>query len=266
MRVSGCCLIAVGERLVRAVDGDADVLGLVRDEHGQVGAQLAKVQARDLLVELLRQQVHLVLVLALRLVLAGVVVLAAGLQLRERLVGERVGHDERRVARGAAQVEQAALGQDDDAVAVGEDELVHLRLDVQALGRRLELLHLDLVVEVADVAFSDDEKLLATVGDIVDKQIYVWDMSNGAVVANKFASPDPTDVICWGGHEKDIKRRATQNYVLCSAGAKEIKLWTLNPYTGDFASEACNLGAQVRDWTGICFSPDCDFIYAASTP
>jgi len=118
---------------------------------------------------------------------------------------------------------------------------------------------------VADVAFSDDEKLLATVGDIVDKQIYVWDMSNGAVVANKFASPDPTDVICWGGHEKDIKRRATQNYVLCSAGAKEIKLWTLNPYTGDFASEACNLGAQVRDWTGICFSPDCDFIYAAST-
>lgn len=57
---------------------------------------------------------------------------------------------------------------------------------------------------VADVAFSDDEKLLATVGDIVDKQIYVWDMSNGAVVANKFASPDPTDVICWGGHEKGM--------------------------------------------------------------
>ena len=55
---------------------------------------------------------------------------------------------------------------------------------------------------VADVAFSEDEKLLATVGDIVDKQIYVWDLSNGAVVANKYANPDPTDVICWGGHEK----------------------------------------------------------------
>ena len=67
-------------------------------------------------------------------------------------VGERVGHDERRVAGGAAEVEQAALGEDDDAVAVGEDVLVALRLDVHARGGLLELLHLDLVVEVADVA------------------------------------------------------------------------------------------------------------------
>lgn len=57
---------------------------------------------------------------------------------------------------------------------------------------------------VQDVAFSEDEKLLATVGDVVDKQIYVWDMSNGSVVANKYAAPDPTTVICWGGHEKGI--------------------------------------------------------------
>ena len=55
---------------------------------------------------------------------------------------------------------------------------------------------------VADVAFSEDERLLATVGDVHDKQIYVWDMSNGAVVANKFINPDPTCCICWGGHEK----------------------------------------------------------------
>lgn len=44
----------------------------------------------------------------------------------------------------------------------------------------------------------------------------------------------------------DIKRRATQNYVLCAAGAKELRLWTLNPYSGDFSSEPCNLGAQVH--------------------
>jgi len=118
---------------------------------------------------------------------------------------------------------------------------------------------------VHGVAFSDDEKLLATVGDVVDKQIYVWDMSNGTVVANKYANPEPTTVICWGGHEKDIKRRATQNYVLCAAGAKDVRLWTLNPYSGDFSSEACNLGAQVREWTDICFSADKDYIYAAST-
>eukprot|EP00658_Telonema_sp_P-2_P059865 TRINITY_DN48966_c0_g1_i1.p1 TRINITY_DN48966_c0_g1~~TRINITY_DN48966_c0_g1_i1.p1 ORF type:complete len:539 (-),score=109.66 TRINITY_DN48966_c0_g1_i1:379-1995(-) len=118
---------------------------------------------------------------------------------------------------------------------------------------------------VADVSFSDDERLLATVGDVVDKQIYVWDMSNGSVVANKYASPDPTSVICWGGHQKDIKKRATQNYVLCAIGSKEVRLWTLDPYSGDLSAESCNLGAQVRDWTDVAFSADKDFMYAAST-
>jgi hypothetical protein len=37
------------------------------------------------------------------------------------------------VAGGASQVEQAALRQHNDAVAVGEDEAVTLRLDVLAL-------------------------------------------------------------------------------------------------------------------------------------
>ncbi len=37
------------------------------------------------------------------------------------------------MAGGASQIEQAALGQHDDAVAVGEDEAVHLGLDVLPL-------------------------------------------------------------------------------------------------------------------------------------
>jgi hypothetical protein len=40
------------------------------------------------------------------------------------------------VARGAAQVHQAALGEDDGALAVLEDELVDLGLDVDAGGGR----------------------------------------------------------------------------------------------------------------------------------
>ena len=45
------------------------------------------------------------------------------------LVGEGAGHDEGGVACGASQVEQAALSQDNHAVAVGVDEAVHLGLD-----------------------------------------------------------------------------------------------------------------------------------------
>mmetsp|Transcript_31344 Transcript_31344/g.72943 ORF Transcript_31344/g.72943 Transcript_31344/m.72943 type:complete len:387 (-) Transcript_31344:305-1465(-) len=119
-----------------------------------MGAQLAKVKAGNLLVELLWQQVHLVLVLGLGLVLAGLVVGLAQLQLRERLVGERVGHHERRVAGSATQVAKAALSKQNHAMAVREHVLVALRLDVHASGSLLEQLHLDLVVEVANVAYD----------------------------------------------------------------------------------------------------------------
>ena len=66
----------------------------------------------------------------------------------------------RRVAGRVAEVQQAPLGQDDDRVAVREDPLVDLRLDVDPLdaGRLLEAGHVDLVVEVADVA--DDRLVL----------------------------------------------------------------------------------------------------------
>ncbi len=61
---------------------------------------------------------------------------------------------------GVAQVEQAAFGEHDDRLAVDEAELVDLRLDVDALdvGLLVEPGHVDLVVEVADVA--DDRPLL----------------------------------------------------------------------------------------------------------
>ena len=50
--------------------------------------------------------------------------------MRARLVGEGAGHDKGGVAGGAAQVEQAPLRQHNHAVAVGEDEAIHLGLDV----------------------------------------------------------------------------------------------------------------------------------------
>ena len=66
----------------------------------------------------------------------------------------------RRVAGRVAEVQQAALGEHDDRVAVLEAPLVDLRLDLDALDA-VELGqagHVDLVVEVADVA--DDRLVL----------------------------------------------------------------------------------------------------------
>src|SRR5829696_4421209 len=120
--LSGLVAIVVG--LERALDRDADVGGLLRTQLGELGAERAEVQPRDLLVEVLGQDVD---VLA---VLAG---LREQLDLGDRLVGERRRHDEARVAGRVAEVQQAALRQHDDRVAVGEHPLVDLRLDVDLL-------------------------------------------------------------------------------------------------------------------------------------
>ena len=133
--------------LVRSSDWYADVVGLVLGEHRELGAELAEVKARDLLVELLRQQVDVA-----ALVLASVL-LSPERELRERLVCEGGRHDEGRVTSCAPEVKQAALCEHDNAVAVREDPTVDLGLDVDALdaGRVLEAEHVDLVIEVADV-------------------------------------------------------------------------------------------------------------------
>ena len=48
--------------LVGALDRDAEVRGLLLGERRELHAELVEVQARDLLVEVLRQRVHLALV------------------------------------------------------------------------------------------------------------------------------------------------------------------------------------------------------------
>ena len=103
---------------------DADVGRLVGGQLGQLHVESVEVQPGHALVEVLGQHVHAELVL---------VGLAVQLDLSQHLVGERVRHHEARVARGVAQVEQPALREQDDRVAVRELPLVDLRLDVDLL-------------------------------------------------------------------------------------------------------------------------------------
>src|ERR1051326_2219497 len=153
MRTSGDSsrLVAVVVRLVGPALLHADVLRLLRRELGELDAQLLEVQPRHLLIEVLGQDVDLLLVPP------GVRV---QLDLGEHLVAEARRHHEARVSRRAAQIQQAPLREDHHAVAVGKCPLVVLRLDVDPLDARnlLEPGHIDLVVEVADVA--DDRLVL----------------------------------------------------------------------------------------------------------
>eukprot|EP00976_Prorocentrum_cordatum_P091091 1188382-Prorocentrum_minimum.AAC.4 len=168
-------LITVVQGLVRALVRHVDVRSLGVGELGELGAELVQVKGSDLLVEVLGQDIHLLLVLA-------GLALVPELELGNALVGEGAGHHERGMAGGAAQVEETALSQDDDAMAVGELPAVDLGLDVDALdaGVRLEASHVDLVIEVTDVA-------------------------NNGVVLHLGHHVNHDDVLVTGGGDEDIR-------------------------------------------------------------
>ncbi len=65
---------------------------------------------------------------------------------------------------------------------------------------------------MAVVRFSLDDKLLFSSGNSLDKKIFVWDTSNGYIVASVVLQPNPLHCMAWGGFVKDIKGRNTTNY------------------------------------------------------
>ncbi|KAK2952324.1 putative Cilia- and flagella-associated protein 52 [Blattamonas nauphoetae] len=145
---------------------------------------------------------------------------------------------------------------------------------------------------IACMAFSHDNRLLTTIGDHFDRQLYVWDMKSGYIVCNKqlsatgagtvhqqgtdrrpppqpsrssasaisvratpSASPSDGDVVdvVWGGHARDIKRRETADLIFATAGPN-VSLWTLTPQTGELVQEKFQPGTYVRSYSTVGFT------------
>lgn len=73
---------------------------------------------------------------------------------------------------------------------------------------------------VSLVSFSHDDVLLFSCGNSMDKKIFIWDTSNGYIVAKHNILPDPLCCMRWGGFVKDIKGRNTDKYQFATAGNK----------------------------------------------
>ena len=120
---------------------------------------------------------------------------------------------------------------------------------------------------ITSLAFSHDEKLLASVGgDPLSGggQMFIWDMQTGNINACANQSPAVTTTVSWGGFLKDIKRRETDFYQLCTGGEKAISLWALDPTTGEIVPTPVRQ-QQVRNITSVRFSADHETVYAGTT-
>jgi len=134
-------LVAVVLRLVRTGFLHTDIACLLVSQLGQLGVELLQLQTRHFFIQMFRQGVDAD---RIRRVLATT--------RSARWSDSQTRSSSRRTGAGAAtQVDQPTFGQQDDALAVREDHVVDLRLDVfpSVLLQRSDF---DFIVEVTDVA------------------------------------------------------------------------------------------------------------------
>jgi WD40 repeat protein len=120
--------------------------------------------------------------------------------------------------------------------------------------------------QIKALAFSDDEKILATIG--ADENMIFWDMSNGCIIVATNKLPPGTTSLGFCGFIRDIKRRDTSHYQIVTAGADGIVIWDLNPYDGDLQSFKVLGDARAtlnRHITAVAFSDDKEYMFAATT-
>jgi len=106
------------------------------------------VKGSDLFIELLGEYVNLTVLI---LVILSV---EPEFNLGKNLVGERAGHNERRVTSGASQVKETALGKEDNTMTIGELVAINLVLDVLDLdaGVLIKSFGVNFVIEMANVS------------------------------------------------------------------------------------------------------------------
>ncbi|KAL3660058.1 hypothetical protein V7S43_014980 [Phytophthora oleae] len=118
---------------------------------------------------------------------------------------------------------------------------------------------------IAALAFSDDERLLCSVGVPEDgPRLYVWDVLTGNICATHQKMANIVSAVAFGGMARDVKRRDTANYQFATVGHRLLQLWVLNPATGELTQHKIEQ-TLIRDYTCVQFSPDREFLVAGSS-
>lgn len=118
---------------------------------------------------------------------------------------------------------------------------------------------------VAALAFSDDERLLCSIGVAEDgPRLYVWDLMTGNICATQQRLSSAVAAVAFGGMARDIKRRDTGSYQFATVGSRMLLLWAMNPMNGELSQTKIEQ-SLVRDFTCAQFSPDRETFIAGST-
>ena len=111
---------------------------------------------------------------------------------------------------------------------------------------------------VACVAFSLDERLLASCGVAADGKLFVWDVETGAIVANGPCEPRDARAVAFS----PVVVQGV--YTLACAGA-DVVIYGIDAGEGKIGGQKCGVGHTKRAYCSVIFDDDGERAHCGST-
>jgi len=122
---------------------------------------------------------------------------------------------------------------------------------------RCEIFRLSLhKVAVTSLAFSNNEKYLATLGGQDDNSLVVWDLSNGQAICGTPAATDTAHTVTWFRNDE---------FKLVTGGNYHINVWVFDLPNKKLRPTAANTGQVKRVTTNVLMSGDDNMVYCGTS-
>jgi len=112
---------------------------------------------------------------------------------------------------------------------------------------------------VRDLAFSDDNKFLASLGGQDDNSLVVWNVEKGEALCGSPAAQDSAHAVEWMSCMDD-----GSDYQLTTCGNMHLKLWHLSPSNRKLQGVHAKVGNLQRVFKSLTMGPDRMSIYAGT--
>lgn len=112
-------------------------------------------------------------------------------------------------------------------------------------------------VEIVQLAFSPDDRLLVTIGNERDRKLFLMDTMTGKIVTSTTIEAKRTTAVAWAPVQGPA-------YMFASSADQDIIIWSIEPHSGLLSGQKINIGSVRRTYTSMVFSANGEWLYAGT--